>query len=255
MSRNKPNESLPRLYSDLAGWFHLLTAPEDYLEEAAFYRRTLLENSLIPVQTVLELGSGGGNNASHLKASFTMTLSDLSEDMLSISRRLNPECEHIRGDMRHIRLGREFDAVFVHDAVSYMTTLDDLTGATKTAYLHCKPGGVALFAPDYIRETFKSSTRHGGHDAGERGLRHLEWTRDPDPVDTSYICDMVYVMRDGEDIRTYHDRHILGLFSEAEWLSLMRKAGFTTVKKVPYPDSIEKTGSTPVFIGIKSEQS
>ena len=24
-----------RLYSDLAGWFHLLTAPEDYADEAA----------------------------------------------------------------------------------------------------------------------------------------------------------------------------------------------------------------------------
>ena len=33
--------SLPRAYTDLAGWFHLMTAPADYAEEAAFYLREL----------------------------------------------------------------------------------------------------------------------------------------------------------------------------------------------------------------------
>ena len=36
-------ESLPRLYTDLAGWFHLLTAPEDYAEEADFYWGCLVD--------------------------------------------------------------------------------------------------------------------------------------------------------------------------------------------------------------------
>jgi hypothetical protein len=58
----------PRLYGDLAGWFHLLTAPSEYAGEAALYRRLL--ESAGPVRTVLALGSGGGNNASHLKARF-----------------------------------------------------------------------------------------------------------------------------------------------------------------------------------------
>ena len=50
---------------------------------------------------------------------FTCTLSDLSPQMLSLSRTLNPGCEHVLGDMRTLRLGRTFDAVFVHDAVMY----------------------------------------------------------------------------------------------------------------------------------------
>jgi hypothetical protein len=37
--------------------------------------------------------------------------------MLAVLRRLNPECDHRRGDMRAGRLGRAFDAAFVHDAV------------------------------------------------------------------------------------------------------------------------------------------
>lgn len=92
---------------------------------------------------MLELGLGGGNNASHLKKHFQMTLFDFSPGMLNVSKVLKPECEHIRGDMRTIRLEREFDAVFIHDAISYMLTEADLLQAIETAYVHCKPGGVA----------------------------------------------------------------------------------------------------------------
>ena len=72
----------PSLYSDLAAWFHLLTAPHDYREEAEFYSALMVEAAIEPVQTVLELGSGGGNNASHMKERFTMTLTDFSPEML-----------------------------------------------------------------------------------------------------------------------------------------------------------------------------
>ena len=102
------------MYGDLAAWFHLLTAPEDYAGEAARYQALILDE--VPeARTLLELGSGGGNNASHLKESFTCTLADVSPQMLTLSRELNPDCEHVLGDMRTLRLGRTFDVVFVHE--------------------------------------------------------------------------------------------------------------------------------------------
>jgi trans-aconitate methyltransferase len=77
---------------------------------------------------------------------------DLSPDMLAMSQRLNPECAHRQGDMRTLRLGRTFDAVFVHDAVAYMTTETDLRQVIETAFAHWPPGGIALFVPDHIAE-------------------------------------------------------------------------------------------------------
>ena len=121
------NEDLPRLYRDLASWWPLLSAPEDYAEEAEDYRSVLAGAVRGELREVLELGSGGGNNASHLKRHFSLTLVDRSPDMLAVSRRLNPECQHLEGDMRTIRLARTFDALFVHDAVAYLTTEDDRT--------------------------------------------------------------------------------------------------------------------------------
>ena len=56
-----------RFYGDLAEWWPLISPPEDYAEEAAF-AATMLASASIPVREVLELGSGGGHNAVHLKA-------------------------------------------------------------------------------------------------------------------------------------------------------------------------------------------
>src|SRR3989442_3082386 len=127
--------SLPKLYGELSSWFHLLSAPADYAEEAEFARSLLVDASATPPMTLLELGSGGGNNASHLKAHFKMTLVDLSEGMLYLSRKLNPECEHIQADMKSIRLDRVFDAVLIHDAIMYMTTESDLRLAIESAFI------------------------------------------------------------------------------------------------------------------------
>ena len=69
-------DSQPRLYSELADWWPLLSAPEEYAEEAAFHRQVLVSACSCPPETLLELGSGGGNNASHLKRHFRLTLVD-----------------------------------------------------------------------------------------------------------------------------------------------------------------------------------
>jgi SAM-dependent methyltransferase len=156
-----------------------------------------------------------------------MTLVDLSPQMLAVSRTLNPECEHREGDMRTVNLGRTFDAVFIHDAVAYMTTGADLGAAIRTARRHCRAGGVALIVPDCVRETFVAETRHGGHDGDGRSLRYLMWTVDPDLTDTTYRTDFAIMLRDHRgDTRVVHDSHIEGVFPRAEWMRLLREAGF-----------------------------
>ena len=217
-----------KLYNELAEWWPLFSPPKDYAEEAATYHEYLRDATQPPPRTLLELGSGGGNNASFLKAHYAMTLTDLSPAMLAVSRTLNPECEHIQGDMRTLRLGRMFDAVFAHDAIDYMTTEEDLTAVVTTAYIHCSPGGAALFAPDYVREQFASNTEVGGEDGDGRSVRYLEWITDPDLSDTTYVADYAILLRDELDAtpRVVHDHHVGGLFPRDTWLRLLTDVGF-----------------------------
>jgi SAM-dependent methyltransferase len=243
---NRNAGSLALLYTSLAEWWPLLSAPEDYEEEAGFYG-TLLRGH----RDVLELGAGGGNNAFHLKRHFQMTLSDPAPGMLAHSRRLNPECEHIEADMRTLRLGRTFDAVFVHDAICYMTTPVDLRSALETAYLHLREGGIALFVPDCVHETFEPSTECGGHDGADgRSLRYLEWCWDPDPHDSQCVADYIYALRSADGaVQTLHDRHIEGLFTRAEWLSALRDVGFAPRIETFAHSEVERP--IEVFVGVK----
>jgi len=241
--------SEPRLYGELADWFHLLTAPAEYADEADLYRQVLREACDEPPRTVLELGSGGGNNASHLKKNFELTLVDRSPEMLQLSRSLNPECRHAVGDMRDVRLGEEFDAVFVHDAVSYITTEEDLAATVATAAAHLRPGGAALFVPDFVRERFEPRTDHGGHVGEHRALRYLEWCWDPNADDTTYASDFAYLLREREDVRCVLDRHVCGLFPRATWLELLERAGLEGRHLVAPPD--EEPAGAELFVGQK----
>lgn len=237
---------LPDLYGDLAPWFHLLTAPKDYAEEAALILALLREHADGPVEKLLELGAGGGNTASHLKRDLRLTLTDLSPRMLEQSRAINPEAEHIVGDMRTLRLGRTFDAVMAHDAITYLTTEADLRAALETAFVHLRPGGAAVFVPDHITEAFETGTNEGGHDGPDgRALRYLEWTTDPDPTDTEYHVDFAMLLREADgSVRIHHDLHVLGLFSRQTWLDLLADVGFE-------PHTVNDPWERDVFIGAR----
>ena len=219
-----------KLYSDLARWWPLLSPPEEYADEAAFFEKIVANVDLPPRPSLLELGCGGGSNAFYLKRMFAeVTLTDISPQMLEVSRGLNPECEHQQGDMRTVRLGRVFDMVFIHDAIDYMLTSADLRLAMETAFIHCKPGGMALLVPDDVHETFQPSTDHGGSDGADRGLRYLEWSYDPDDTDTEYTTEYVYLLREGNTpAQVEHDVHTCGLFPRAEWLRMLQDVGFQT---------------------------
>jgi len=216
-----------RFYGELALWWPLISPPEEYAEEAASVA-AVLDSASIAVRDVLELGSGGGHNAVHLKTTYTMTLVDLSKEMLDVSLRLNPECDHHQGDMRTVRLARTFDAVFVHDAVDYMTSEADLALAIETAFVHCRPGGIVVLVPDLTVETFEATSDHGGcdDDRDGRGVRYLEWTWDPDRADTWALTEYAFLLRDADgSVRSVHETHRTGLFTRDTWLRRLAEAG------------------------------
>jgi len=242
-----PTEPQPRLYADLAEWWPLLSPPSHYLEEAADLLPRLLAATDPPPRTLLELGCGGGSLAWHLKAKLQLTLSDRSPQMLAVSRRVNPECEHVLGDMRSLRLGQEFDLVFIHDAIMSATELSAVQAALETAYVHCRRGGAVVVVPDCVRETFEPKTTTGGEDAADgRGMRYLEWIWDPVPTDSTFEATFAFLLRDASGIvRAESDRHIFGLFARDEWRSVLQGAGFT-------PNSWIDRWRRDVFAGVKS---
>lgn len=222
------------MYSDLAVWWPLLSPPSEYVEEAADLLPSILAAPDAPPATLLELGSGGGSLAFHLKAHMNVTLSDRAPEMLAASRTINPECEHVEGDMRTLALARTFDVVLVHDAIMYATTPDDARAVLATAARHCRPNGAIVLVPDFVAETFEADENTGGCDAPDgSGLRYIERKRDPDPTDDRYETAYEFVLQQPDgSVDTLEEVHLNGLFPRAAWCAWLNEAGFDVTSRI-----------------------
>ena len=226
-----------RLYGDLARLWPLMSPPEHYRDEACYWLRELRSRLSPGRRRILDLGSGGGHHLHPLTDEFAATAVDLSEDMLAHSRRLNPGVAHHVGDMRTVRLGESFDAVLIHDAISYMTTEADLHAVFATARAHLHPGGLLVVAPDDYTETFTPPrVEHRTSRDAETELTYIEYSTDLDPTDTTIETTYVYFIKRAGKLQVEVDHHVTGLFPVATWQRLLTEAGFE-VERVDYPVS------------------
>jgi SAM-dependent methyltransferase len=241
------------LYRELASWWPLISPPAEYSDDATLID-AVFASAGQPVRTLLDLGSGGGHVAAHLKHGRSMTLVDLSGEMLEVSRRLNPDCTHLQGDMRSIRIGRTFDAVLVHDAVDYVTSEDDLRLVIDTAFAHCRPGGLAVFAPDHTAETFRAGTGSGGggDDGSGRKASFRERMSDPDPGDDWILAEYEFTLREADGtVRVVPEAHRLGSFGRDTWLRLLGTAGFEAADRLASQAGAGERGSRVLFVGSR----
>ena len=254
------NAATPRLYDDLAYLWPLMSPPEDYADEGERWRRELRARLGPGRIRFLDLGTGGGHHLHQIIGGegdrFDAAAVDLSETMLGHSRRLNPGVSHHVGDMRSVRLGETFDAVLIHDAISYMTTVADLLAAFATARAHLRPGGLLLAAPDDYAETFDPPrVRHETRRAPGKELTYVEYSTDADPTDTRAETAYVFFLNegtagghqgDGGELRVEVDQHVTGLFPIAAWERLLREAGFAP-QRVDYPCADD---DRPMFLWV-----
>lgn len=231
----------PRLYADLVDLWMSVSPPDSYLEEVSTFVTRFRRNGVADGGTVLHLGSGGGSIDWHLKRTYRVTGVDVAPAMVEHASRLNPEVEYRTGDLRSVRLGRTFDAVLLHDAISYMTTLEDLERAYRTAADHLQPGGVMVTLPEELPHRVvhdaseaETSTRDG------RTVTVVTTTYDADAADHRYETVFLFLIREGEALRVEVDRHVNGVFTLAEFTGAMRAAGFD-----PHVEPWELTDWTP----------
>lgn len=227
----------------------IISPPEEYGSEAAFFGDVIREELGPGRHKLLELGVGGGHNLSHLTHDFDCTAVDLSPAMLALSKGLNPGVEHHVGDMRNIRLERTFDTVLVHDSASYLLTEQDLTETFATAAVHLRPGGVLMVAPDWFQETFPDGWVYNwDRQQGDIEVNIQEVMVDPDPSDTQVESTYTYTIKKAGVTTVEVDTHITGLFSIQTWSDLMGQAGFRVEVRTLPPN--EGGYGSWLFIGV-----
>ena len=231
--------SAMRLYSELAPWFHLLTHPPTTSRRRSSSRACSRRSADGEVATLLELGSGGGNNASHLKSRFELHAH-----------------RHLRGDARaqplaqprvRARPGRHADAPararvrrrarprrdLVHDDRGRPARGDRDGGGARAAGRRGRCSCPTRRARRFARRRRDRRPRRRRRaqpplpalDARRRsGRRHV-----PGRLRRA-------AARAGAADARVHDQHTEGLFSEATWRRLLEEAGLEPVEHgVPDP--------------------
>jgi SAM-dependent methyltransferase len=215
------------LYTDLAWlWPMWGDAATEYAHYCRHVTGLIRKHSKRPAATLLDVGCGGGKNVLNLKREFDVTGLDLSPAMLAQAKELNPGCTFVQGDMRTFRLGRDFDAVLIDDAISHMNSRTDFVAALRSASAHLKPGGVLIATPDVTNETFqqnKTTTARTARDGMD--VVFVENVYDPDPGDEQYETTILYLIRDQGRLRIQTEHWTMGIFSLDTWRQVLGEAG------------------------------
>ena len=241
-----------RLYGDLAWTWPIISPVGNYIEETELFSKLIKEHSKIEVKTLLHLGCGGGHNDYTFKKYFKVTSLDISEDMLRLAKKLNPEVNYKYGDMRTIQLEEKYGGVTILDSINYIKTVEDLQRTFITTYEHLKPGGVFLTFVEQITGQFKqNNTTCSTHSKGDVEITFIENYYDPDPTDTSYEATFIYLIRIGGKLEIHTDRHLCGIFKLETWLKLLKEIGFKVIQNKFEHSTFIKGESYPILICTK----
>ena len=237
-----------RLYDDLAWLWPIWEDVEEYRSESELFAKLINKYAKIKVRTLLDMGCGGGKNVFHLKRHFAVMGIDRSRAMLSNAKKQNPDCDFHLGDMRKFDLKRQFDSVFINDAITYMTTKKDLLMVFNTAHKHLRPGGVMITYPDECKEKFEQNeTNIWTSEADDMNITFIENQYDPNPKDDTFETTFIYLIRKNGKLRIEYDFHLCGLFTLNTWKKSLKQAGFD----VHQEEGDEDTGGLPVFACTK----
>lgn len=208
------------VYNDLAWTEHILAAPETYAKEALSYIETIKSHISIPFPTMLHIGCGAGGHDFHFKKHFAVTGVDLSEGMIELAKKTNPEVTYVKGDMRDVNLNRKFDVVIIPDSIMYMSTFKDLKKALLNAVCHLENGGVFLVVA-HTKEDFKENNFVY---TGEKDNIHITLFENNYIVsDSTYEATMIHLIRCNSKLSIHHEVHTLGLFSYDHWINILEE--------------------------------
>jgi len=242
-------------YNDLAWTEDWLADPSEYEEEVLVYVDLIKRSATEPPLTLLHLGSGAGGHDWIFKRHFKVTGVDLSLGLLNKARVAHPDIEYLEGDMRTLRLNRQFDAVVIPDSIDYMTSLDDLRQAIQNAVMHLKTGGVFLV----VAKTEEAFQNNNFAYTGEKSGVHVTLFENNyiNPFrPNTYEATLVYLIRKQGELTIHTEHQVLGLFSQATWEKLFNDAELTmqrTSLEGIYDQYLLGDGEYPltVFVGQK----
>lgn len=206
----------------------------DAIEESHDYRADaealhgLIQDRVAKAGTLLDIACGTGRHLVELAKHYQIEGIDIDSEYLEAARLRLPDVTFHAGDMSDFDLGRTFDAVIcMGSAIGYVKTHARLLQAMSTMARHCLPGGVVVVEPFVSRERWPQQGRGG---IQLRSDAQVAWASLTGREGGLASIDMAFLAIGSDGIEHTEERHLLGLFSEADYEEAFQAAGFEHVE-------------------------
>ena len=216
-------------YTAFAAWYDRMMGTVAY-EDWERYLDGLLQEA--GAKTVAECACGTGNLTWRLiKAGYSVTALDISEDMLLTAReklrKMGLSCPFVREDIRTLSLHRPVDAVVAAcDGVNYLTE-----GAEEffaAAYRALKPGGILLFD---VSSDYKLRYVLSGRTFGDTGADWgYVWENAMEPNSPLLEMELTCFVKQGTGYARFEETHWQRAYTKEELTKALERAGFVKIE-------------------------
>ena len=191
----------------------------------------LVRGRLSTATSLNEFACGTGQFLERLARRYDVVGSDISAEMVAVSRAKVPDVDVREGDMRTIDWGRQFDvALCLFSSIGYV---EDTEVAVANMARHLSPGGVLIvdgwLHPDAAIDGYLSGDVYP---ASDRVVARTSTSRVYRDQVTMMMGHLV-TTRDGSSF--FEERHDMWLRSDAEYVAAFGKSGLIDLAVVPSP--------------------
>ena len=203
--------------------------PASDLAEKAGQLHALIQEHCPGANSLLDVACGTGQHLAHLQAHYQVEGVDLSQEMLAVARKRNPDVPLHQGNMVDFDLGQRFDAITcLGSAIGYTKTVKKLNQAVGNMARHVRPGGILAIYSWILPEAWRPG--HLSADfVDEPGLK-IARMNVSEVIDGLSVMDFHFLVGTPEGVEHFVERHELGLFTHDEYVAAFRQTGLTLVQ-------------------------
>lgn len=223
----KPDQSFTK---SAAVYDHIYEHVVDYDHEAEVIGQ-LVQSRNPSASRLIEFASGTGQFLERLSRTYDVVGSDLSEEMVVVSRTKLPDVDVRVGDLGTMQWGAQFDvAICLFSAIGYV---EDLERAIRNMAGHLTPGGLLIvdgwLHPEAAIDGFLSIACYEGSDmVVARSSRSKI-------VDRLTIMDMAHLVTDRTGSTWFEERHEMWLRDDGEYVAAMEQTGLQDIEVIESP--------------------
>jgi SAM-dependent methyltransferase len=213
------------MYTESTEFYDAIYGFKDYVE-ASRRLRVLLGEVHPDARCLLDVGCGTGRHLEHLRSAYQVEGLDVNPEFLKIAGQRCPDVPLHLANMADFSLDRTFDVITcLFSSIGYVRTFENLVSTVARFGEHLNPGGVVLIEPWVTPDQYNMG-RLTANFVNEPDLK-ISWMYLAEMDGPASATTIHYMVGTPRGIRTFTERHVMGLFTHDQYHEAFRRAGLS----------------------------